>query len=215
MPDTADELQRVRAALGGASGGLLIGPAATEPAVRRAALERHRILYFATHALLPGELRCQSEPGLVLTPGDGTASESDGLLTASEIARLELDADLVVLSACNTAGPSGELGGEALSGLTRAFFHAGARRLLVTHWPVESRATTDLMSAAFGAIGPSGGLAERIRQAQARLLADPATAHPFFWGAFALIGDGRAALGAIAGGRSLISAESRSSLGLR
>ncbi len=196
LPSTAVELRRVSAALGGTPDALLIGADATEPRFRAAALDQYRILYFATHGLLPGELRCQTEPALVLTPPSGTPSDTnaDGLLTASEIARLNLDADLVVLSACNTASPSGAFGGEALSGLARAFFHAGARALLVTHWQVDSQATTDLMSSAFGASGPAvTRFSDRLQAAQVRLISRPETAHPFFWGAFVLIGDGRAA----------------------
>ena len=195
LPSTATELRRVAAALGGSADSLLIGAAATEPRFRAAALDQYRILYFATHGLLPGELRCQTEPALVLTPPATAAgaTAADGLLTASEIAGLTLDADLVVLSACNTASPSGAFGGEALSGLARAFFHAGARALLVTHWQVDSQATTDLMTTAFGGIVGSPRFSERLQAAQARLIARPETAHPFFWGAFVLIGDGRAA----------------------
>jgi len=195
LPSTAVELRRVAATLGGSADSLLIGTTATEPRFRAAELNQYRILYFATHGLLPGELKCQTEPALVLTPPERAAgtTDADGLLTASEIAGLRLDADLVVLSACNTASPSGAFGGEALSGLARSFFHAGARALLVTHWQVDSQATTDLMIGAFGANdGGAAGFSDRLRAAQAKLIAQPETAHPFFWGAFVLIGDGRA-----------------------
>lgn len=196
LPSTAVELRRVSSALGGAADSVLIGNAATEPRFRAAALNQYRILYFATHGLLPGELKCQTEPALVLTPPDQAAgsTNADGLLTASEIAGMNLDADLVVLSACNTASPSGAFGGEALSGLARSFFHAGARALLVTHWQVDSQATTDLMTGAFGSTnGGSIRFSDRLQAAQSKLIARPETAHPFFWGAFVLIGDGRAA----------------------
>ena len=195
LPSTAVELRRVSAALGGEADSLLIGAAATEPRLRAAALNQYRILYFATHGLLPGELKCQTEPALVLTPPDQATDSTgaDGLMTASEIAGLTLDADLVVLSACNTASPSGAFGGEALSGLARSFFHAGARALLVTHWQVDSQATTDLMTVAFGASnGGAVRFSDRLQAAQAKLIARPETSHPFFWGAFVLIGDGRA-----------------------
>jgi CHAT domain-containing protein len=156
-------------------------------------LERFRVLYFATHGLLPGELRCQAEPGLVLTPNaNATRREDDGLLEASEIATLKLNADLVVLSACNTAGFENRTGGDALSGLAEAFLLAGARGLLASHWQVSSTATTRLMTDLFSTLGPeiSRGTAQALRRAQLALSAQPATAHPFFWAAFTLIGDG-------------------------
>ena len=113
---------------------------------RSGELARYRVLHFATHGLLAGEsediLRAKAEPALMLTPPKDGATpkeleEDDGLLTASEVAQLELDADWVVLSACNTAaGDRGDA--EALSGLARAFFYAKARTLLVSHWYVES-----------------------------------------------------------------------------
>ena len=95
-----------------------------------------------------------AEPGLILTPpakgtSDAKALErDDGFLTASEIATLKLDADWVILSACNTAGASGETA-EALSGMARAFFYAGARALLVSHWEVGSDAAVKLTTRAF------------------------------------------------------------------
>src|SRR5262249_61819135 len=92
-------------------------------------------------------------PALLLTPPDQASEEDDGLLTASEAALLKLDADWVVLSACNTAaGDSKTNGAEALSGLARAFFYAGARALLVSHWAVDSNATVKLITHAFAGI---------------------------------------------------------------
>ena len=115
------------------------------------------ILQFATHGLLSGEseaiLKAKAKPALILTPPkDGATAaepeEDDGLLTASEVAQLELDADWVVLSACNTA--AGEKSdAEALSGLARAFFYAKARALMVSHWPVNSAAAVKLTTKAF------------------------------------------------------------------
>ena len=109
--------------------------------------------------------------------------------------QLKLDADWVVLSACNTAGPGGELGGESLSGLARAFFYAGARALLVSHWAVASRATVVLTTATFEAQARDAALgrAEALRRAQSKLADDPDTAHPFYWAPFVLVGDGGAA----------------------
>jgi CHAT domain-containing protein len=194
LPGTATELQQAASALGGTAADLHLGRSASEAALRSLPLDQYRVLYFATHGLLPGELRCRAEPGLALSPPDRPAAnaDADGLLEASEIALLRLDADLVVLSACNTAGGDGDFGGEALSGLARAFFQAGARSLLVSHWQVDSVATTRLMTTLFGRAGGSGGggTAEALRQAQLAMLGDRQTAHPYFWAAFTLVGGG-------------------------
>jgi CHAT domain-containing protein len=195
LPDTATEIAAVAAVLarGGRGTTLLTRAQATETALRDQDLQRFRVLYFATHGLLPGELRCQAEPGLVLTPNAGaTRREDDGLLEASEIATLRINADLVVLSACNTAGFENRTGGDALSGLAEAFLQAGARGLLASHWQVSSSATTRLMTDLFSMLGPdiSRGTAQALRRAQLAMSAEPATAHPFFWAAFTLMGDG-------------------------
>jgi CHAT domain-containing protein len=194
LPETADEVRRVGARLNADPGSILLGAAASEANLRRQALGEYNVLYFATHGLLPGELRCESEPGLALSPPSGAAASTtdDGLLDASEVAGLSLNAELVVLSACNTAGGGGRFGGEALSGLAEAFFYAGARTLVASHWQVPSLATVRLMTGLFDHAGPklTGGIAESLRQAQLDLAADPTTAHPYYWAAFAVIGDG-------------------------
>ena len=197
LPETANEVAAVKAALNATDAEILLAANATEANLRSKTLSDYRILYFATHGVLPGELKCESEPGLVLTPPAvaATTRSTDGLLDASEIAALELSADLVVLSACNTASDgSGKLGGETLSGLAEAFFHAGARGLLVSHWQVPSAATARLMVDVFKAVGGNSGLSidSALGQAQLKAIANPATAHPFFWAAFVLIGDGAA-----------------------
>ena len=166
---------------------------ATEKIFRDQNLSDYKVIYFATHGLLPGELKCQSEPGLVLTPPiKPTERENDGLLEASEIASLKINAEIVVLSACNTAGSGGKFGGDALSGLAEAFFFAGARTLVVSHWQVPSKATADLMSEMFKSLGPKlkTGSALSLRDAQKKLISNEITAHPFFWGAFVIVGDG-------------------------
>ena len=103
-------------------------------------LSDYRVLAFATHGLVSGELSGLGEPALVFTPPETGTEADDGLLTASEIATLELDADWVILSACNTAAADGTPGAEGLSGMAKAFFYAGARALLVSHWAVNSEA---------------------------------------------------------------------------
>ena len=144
---------------------------------------------------LPGELHCQAEPGLVLSPplAPAMTTDGDGLLEAGEVAALRLNADLVALSACNTAAAGGgRMGGEALEGLADAFFNAGARAVLASHWEVSSTATAKLMTDVFKRYGGdhTNGLAEALRQSQLGLISDPRTAHPFNWAAFTLIGVG-------------------------
>jgi CHAT domain-containing protein len=200
LHDTADEVRSVGRALGGDADSMLLGAAASEAGLRARALDQYRVLYFATHGLLPGELHCQAEPGLVLSPPAATATSmaNDGLLEAGEIAALRLNADLVVLSACNTAAAGGgRFGGSALEGLADAFFNAGARAVLASHWEIPSAATTKLMTDVFQRYGrdKNGGLAGALRQAQLDLIRDPVTAHPFYWAAFTLIGAGESSGG--------------------
>jgi CHAT domain-containing protein len=201
LHDTADEVKGVSRALGGDADSVLLGAGASESALRTHPLEQYRVLYFATHGLLPGELHCQAEPGLVLSPPASPAATTaeDGLLEASEIAALRLNADLVVLSACNTAaaGVGRFGGGGALEGLADAFFNAGARTVLASHWEVPSTATAGLMTDVFQRYGQNRtrGLSEALRQSQLDMIRAPATAHPFYWAAFTLIGVGDTASG--------------------
>jgi len=198
LPDTAHELTCVARSLGAKPGAVVLGKDMTETAIKSAPLSRYRVLHFATHGLLAGEVaqlaNGRAEPALVLSPPEQPTEQDDGLLTASEVAGLKLDADWVVLSACNTAG--GEAAGaEALSGLARAFFYAGARALLVSHWPVESYAATVLTSRTFAEMRQAAklGRAEAFRRAMLALLSDeqrPWTAHPSVWAPFALVGAG-------------------------
>ncbi len=197
LPETAQELKNVSTILRAGEDSVFMRDRATETNLRSLKLDQYRVLYFATHGLLPGELKCQAAPGLVLTPPSEQSriKDGDGLLEASEIANLRLNADLVVLSACNTAGGGGKFGGEALSGLAEAFFHAGARSMIVSHWQVPSAATAQLMSGTFAFLGPqlATGSSPALRDSQMKLITDKKTAHPFFWAAFVVVGDGLSA----------------------
>ena len=160
LPETTDELCSVAASLGALPSDVRLGALATETEIKALSangqLAAYRILHFATHGALSGEIEGNAEPGLVLTP-PATANElDDGYLTASEIATLKIDADWVILSACNTAG-AGSANAELLSGMARAFFYAGARSLLVSHWAVNSDATVELITKTFAALqsGPT------------------------------------------------------------
>ena len=195
LHDTAAEVNSVAGALGGGADSVLLGRAANEAALRARPLDQYRVLYFATHGLLPGELHCQAEPGLVLSPPQATAAstDEDGLLESSEIAGLKLNADLVALSACNTAAAGGgRFGGDALEGLADAFFNAGARAVLASHWEVPSSETAKLMTGMFQRYGKERqrGLAQALRQSQLDMIQAKARAHPYYWAAFTLIGVG-------------------------
>jgi len=187
LPESADEVKAMAAALGPAKGTLLLGEQASKGALRKAGLESKDILAFATHGLLPEDLYCENEPSLALTPDE----RDDGLLRASEIATLRLNASMVILSACNTAGADGQLGGESLSGLVRAFFFAGARNVLATHWPIASQPTVELTTGMVRNKAKGMAWAEALREAKLRMMDNPATAHPFFWAAFSLVGGGQ------------------------
>jgi len=196
LPLAIRELDAARQILGARPEDRLLGPAFTADAVRRAPLKDARILHFATHALLPAEIACQPEAAIVASTPAGAPDVAPGLLTASAVANLDLDADLVVLSACNTGGPGGATAGESLSGLARSFFYAGARALLVTHWSVDDRMAAFLVASTLAERARGRGTAAALRAAQVSVLDSagrdlPAeAAHPFFWAPFAVIGEG-------------------------
>ncbi|MDI4662752.1 CHAT domain-containing protein [Xanthobacter autotrophicus] len=195
LPQTEGELRRLAEALGAAPDSVQVGAAATKSAVQAADLSRYRVLAFATHGLLAGDIPGLSEPALVFTP-PAVDGPDDGLLTASEAARLNLSADWVILSACNTAGGDGTPGADGLSGLARAFFYAGARTLLVSHWPVRDDAAARLTTGALAALRtePTLAKAEAFRRATLALITDPSDptlAHPAIWAPFVMVGEGR------------------------
>ena len=197
LPDTADELHAIAKTLGVPKSEIRLRAHASEAAVKSAPLDRYRIVHFATHGLLAGEvaqLGGQAEPALAFSLPRTASDADDGLLTASEVAQLKLNADWVILSACNTA--AGEKpGAEALSGLARAFFYSGARALLVSHWPVVSEAAVRLTTKTFAEMkaAPGLGRAEALRRSMLALIADtsdPAYGHPAMWAPFVVVGEG-------------------------
>lgn len=198
LPNTAYEVCSVAQQLNVSGDNVYLGARATERAVKELSdagiLQTYRIVQFATHGLVAGDFDALSEPALVLTPPHEQPSEvDDGLLTASEVTNLNLNADWVVLSACNTAAGDSKTA-EALSGLARAFFYAGARSLLVSHWAVRTKAAEELTTSAFAAVAadPSVGRAEALRRAMSALveLKDKQKSHPEYWAPFAIVGEG-------------------------
>ncbi|WP_162806642.1 CHAT domain-containing protein [Sphingosinicella terrae] len=195
LPGTARELENLRRAFGAPQAAIHLREEATETLVRSADLSTARILAFATHGLTGGELRSLVEPGLVLTPPAVASERDDGYLAASEVATLRLDADWVILSACNTATGEDSRG---LSALARAFFYAGARRLLASHWPVDDEVasritvrTVELTRDGRSRAEAFQAAAREIRLETAYDTAVSSWAHPYYWAPFVLIGDGR------------------------
>lgn len=197
LPETAEELTKVAAYVHANPADVIVGRDATERRVKQSKLDQYRIVYFATHGLLAGEVanfaKLNVEPALVLSLPDQPTELDDGLLTASEVAQLKLNAEWVVLSACNTA--SGDKpGAEALSGLARAFFYAGSRSLLVSNWVVETDSTVALMTGTFAALAADPRLshAEALQKSMLAMISStqhPEWADPKYWAPFVVVGE--------------------------
>ena len=200
LPGTRTEIETLARTLGGGPDDLLLGPDASEsklfarPASR--GLNRYAILAFATHGLVTGNLsNTLAEPALALTPPAVTAQSDDGLLTASEASLLRLDADWVLLSACNSAA-GGSANAEGLTGLARAFLLAGARAVLVSHWRVRDDAAPRITARTIELMHGNGlTRGKALQQAMRELMMDrgldatgSSFATPSAWAAFALVG---------------------------
>jgi CHAT domain-containing protein/Tfp pilus assembly protein PilF len=196
LPESADELRNIAKSLGAPPTVVKLGKDATERAVKTTKLDGYRIVHFATHALVAGEtakFTDLAEPALVFTPPEVPSDEDDGLLTSSEIAStLKLNADWVILSACNTA--AGEKpGAEALSGLARAFFYAGAKSLLVSNWYLDSKAAVQLTTRTVQAMEQEKTMlpAEALRRAMLEFVDNPKSVddpYPGVWAPFMVVG---------------------------
>ena len=193
LPGARAELEQLRI-LYGARAHLLLGAAATERAVKNDQVFRSApYIVFATHTVLAVRAASQGEPGLIFTPPvPGREDETDdGFLSASEVATMQFNAQLIILSSCNTASSEDGFSGEGLSGLARSFFFAGARSLLVSHWEVNDRGTSLLMAALFRSLeeGHDRNRGQALQSAMQTLRTDPRFANPRYWAAFTLVGD--------------------------
>jgi CHAT domain-containing protein/tetratricopeptide (TPR) repeat protein len=197
LPETRDELLAIAKTLGAdAAKDIILGSQATRDSVLRenknGNLAKRRVVAFATHGLMAGDLPNLTQPALAMA---GTKDDATNvlapLLTLEDVLTLKLNADWVVLSACNTAAADGKAE-EALSGLARGFFYAGSRSLLVTHWAVDSESAVTLTTETFKhyQTNPTAAKAESLRQAMLKVMSEPKTAHPAYWAPYALVGDG-------------------------
>lgn len=203
-PISARELIAARDYLGAERSTIVTGRAFSDTGIQgRDDLADYQVVHFATHGLVTAPRpECPAQPALLTSFGNGG---SDGLLSFREIYDLRIDADLVILSACDTAGMAtveasleagvATGGGFALDGLVRAFVAAGARTVVASHWPVpdDFDATETLI---LGMIKAEAGtpVGAALRQAQAELMDKAVTSHPYYWAAFAVVGDGERAL---------------------
>jgi CHAT domain-containing protein len=206
LPETREELQLTSAAVTGSAASrqgcpLCTGEQATEAQLRALSrsgeLQAFSTISFATHGLVAGEITGLAESALVLTPGNMGSSNDDGLLTAAEAASLKLSADLVLLTACNTGVAKEGEDQAGLSDLANAFLYAGARSVLVSHWPVDSRATAHLAARATSLHKDQRlrGFEAALQKAMIEMMdgkADPKWVDPYYWAPFTLVQDAAA-----------------------
>ncbi len=192
---TRDELLEMGRIFGASQEDLFLDNRAKESLIRTKDLSIYRLIVFATHGIVNGDDGEVPQPGLVLTPPAIGSESDDGLLTASEIAQMKLNADWVILSACNTAASDGTPGGEAFSGLAKSFFYAGARTVLVSQWYIASKATAHLTTSLIQVLkeSPQIGKSKALAEAMNKMIKEGRNSgwsHPAFWGPFSLVGDG-------------------------
>ena len=197
LPDTALEIEEVARGLAAERGrDVFLRERASEATVKKTDLSGYRVVMFATHGLMSGEMPGLYQPALALSDPAVTGDGEDGMLTMEEILGLRLNADVVVLSACNTAAVGGH-SEESVSGLGRAFFHAGAKALLLTNWAVDTESARMLTTEIFRLQREDPKLtgAMALQQSSLALMQKSAGsaysyAHPLFWAPFSLVGDG-------------------------
>jgi CHAT domain-containing protein len=197
LPETRDELLAIAGILKvDTSRDVHLGTQASKASVlqsnREGELLKKKVIVFATHGLMAGDLPHLTQPALALAGTGNEGKEPLGaLLKLDEVLTLKLNADWVILSACNTAAADGRAD-EALSGLARGFFYAGSRSLLVTHWAVESESAKELTTNTMQNYinNPTQRKAESLRQAMLTVMSNPKYQHPAYWAPYALVGDG-------------------------
>ena len=203
LPDTSEELNSIAKVLGASpSEDVFLGKEFSESRVKTMNLSDRKVIAFATHALIPGDLDGLDQPALAASSPAVTGETGDGLITMEEILKLKLNADWVVLSACNTGAAAGQ-GAEAISGIGKAFFYAGTRALLVTMWPVETTSARKLVTGIFRKQQEDKTLsrAQALRQSILNIIDEAVLrnetsgkiiasyAHPLFWAPFVIVGD--------------------------
>lgn len=200
LPETRNEINGIAEIFSPSKTKVYLDKEASELNLRKENLNDYKIISFATHALMGGESDLTWEPALIFTSGDTDNSLDDGIVTASEISALSLNANLVILSACNTFSSDGSIDGSRLSGLANSFFLAGARSLAITQWPVYSKMaeviTTRMVSEG---INNSIGVAESLRRTMLHLIKNPIkgyNSHPKYWAPFIIAGNGKQLIGA-------------------
>lgn len=196
LAESVDEMKALAGVVGESNATLWLGPEASERRFVGDALRPYPVIALATHGFLPGEIRDVPEPALMLALDPATRDRFDGILTSREIAGLQLDADLVILSACNTASADGRPRAETFTGLSQAFLNAGARSLMVSHWPVMSGAAVQLtVDTVSGNRKDSLQWSRSLQRAMQAVRRSGATSaiesHPSYWGPFVIVGDGR------------------------
>jgi len=188
LPETAIELKRISAKFDKNSK-LYLRNDFNEETLNTINFSDYKVVSFASHALVVGEIDGLSEPAIVLSLPKKITSKNDGLLTASEIIKLNINSDLIILSGCNTASSDGNANSEALSGLANSFFYSGAKSLMVTHWSVISNTSVDLMSDTFNFLTESkGDLSVALMKSKIKMLNNPDTSHPLYWAPYTLVG---------------------------
>lgn len=199
LPDTSEEIQDIAKVMSASPEDIFLHQKASVKQVMTMDLSNRKVVIFATHGLVPGELNGLTQPALAMSSPEVTGDPDDGLLTMDQVLTLKLDADWVVLSACNTASGDGS-GSEAVSGLGRAFFFAGAKALLVSNWPVDSAASRTLMTDLFKRQQSKGmSKAEALKESMVAQIEQGGLvegksmkysyAHPLFWAPFVVVGD--------------------------
>ena len=195
LPETAIELEKISKKFD-LNSKVYLRDDFNEETINSINFNDYKVVSFASHALVVGEIDGLSEPSIILSLPKKITNINDGLLTASEIIKLNINSDLVILSACNTAASDGNANSEALSGLANSFFYSGAKSLMVTHWSVISNTSVDLMTDTFDFLESSNeDLSIALMKSKIKMLNNPDTSHPIYWAPYTLVGRTKMSIG--------------------